>query len=415
MLVKKWRKARLRFNSRKRSTNRIPHGLLQIRPLANIVAIVAIKCIIVSIASCKSRLMGVVVLVWVSKRMLKISAVIVLALLFAPVGFASASTPAKLFHWSNPMQISRHGIRDPAVIRWKHAYYLVYTMWTFSGRNPRWIDRPHQGGSPGIRLYKSTDLKHWKPVGWLVRNSALPRNCPYKDRFWAPHITPYRGKFYLTFTADNWLAKKYNPAGTWGTAGWAFIGVANKITGPYRHITWLKGGTCDLNLLPTRHKLYAIYPAYNIYEQQIDVRHLNHGIVHLVGPRKLIVKAHNPALCRGPYGKPHYLEGCWPMKIGSHYYCFFAITYSKAYKTGVLYANHPTGPWTIDPRGAIFWGGHLSVVRGPANRYWFCYRDEKFPRYWGYFCIDPMSFTSSGRIICGKPTLGPQSIGPSSH
>lgn len=341
------------------------------------------------------------------------SILVVLALL---LGFASTAfkmADGKTFSWTNPMVISRHGIRDPAVMRWHHAYYLVFTMWTFSGRDAKALDRPHQGGSPGIRLYKSTDLKHWKPVAWLVKNSDLPRNCPYKDRFWAPHITRFAGKFYLTFTGDNWLKKKYNPAGDWGTAGWAFIGVANKITGPYKHITWIKGGTCDLNLLPTHHgKLYAIYPAYNIYEQQLDVRHLNRGIVRLVGPKKLIVRAHNPALCQSKYGKPHYLEGCWPMKIGTHYYSFFAITYSKAYKTGVLYANSPTGPWTIDPRGAIFWGGHLSVARGPAKHYWFCYRDEKFPRYWGYFCIDPMTFAHNGHIICGKPTLGLRTIRP---
>ncbi len=340
-----------------------------------------------------------------------IIAVAVLTALVIGAGLASRAS-AKTFSWANPMQITRHGLRDPAVTRWHGAYYLVFTMYTFSGRDPAHLAQPHQGGSPGIRLYKSHDLKRWKPVCWLVKNSKLPNNCPYKDRFWAPHLTAYHGKFYLTFTADNWLKKKYNPAGSWGAAGWAFIGVANKITGPYRHITWIKGGTCDLNLLPTRHKLYAIYPAYNIYEQQLNVSGLDHGKVRLTGPRKLIVKAHAAALCHGKFGKPNYLEGCWPLKMGRHYYTFFAITYKKAYETGVLYANAPTGPWTCDPRGAIFWGGHLSVVKGPAEHVWFCYRDEKFPRYWGMFCIDPLTFGPGGRIICHGPTLGRQATKP---
>jgi xylan 1,4-beta-xylosidase len=116
-----------------------------------------------------------------------------------------AAGPA--FTWSNPLPFEhsegqtapRREIRDPCIIRESDRYYLVFTMWPFRGREEKYLAEPNAGGSPGIVLYSSPDLKAWKFESWLVKSSDLPANCPYKHRFWAPEIHKMGGKFYLVF------------------------------------------------------------------------------------------------------------------------------------------------------------------------------------------------------------------------
>jgi beta-xylosidase len=289
-------------------------------------------------------------------------------------------------------------------------------MWPFSGREENRIDLPDQGGSPGIGLYKSKDLMNWTFDRWLVKSSDLPENCPYKNRFWAPEIHKFGNKYYLIFTADNWIKKEYNPAGSWGSAGYAFVGIANKITGPYKHITCIDGGACDTTLFQdTDGKTYAFIPRYNIDVQQIDLSGLDHGVVHLIGKPKTIVQPNNSDI--GLKASPSYLEGPWAEKINGEYYLFFAEIYNDpkypemmGYRTGVAYADNPLGPWKKDPRGYVFYGGHLGVFTGPDGRKWFSYRIEKDNAARGLLAIDPFDIDSRGNVQAEKPTLGPQTI-----
>lgn len=90
------------------------------------------------------------------------------------------------FTWSNPLPLRytegqtapRTELRDPCVIREGDTYYLVFTMWPFRNREPNRLDQPNQGGSPGIALYSSPDLKQWKFEKWLVKSSELPEIEP---------------------------------------------------------------------------------------------------------------------------------------------------------------------------------------------------------------------------------------------
>jgi xylan 1,4-beta-xylosidase len=136
--------------------------------------------------------------------------------------------------------------RDPAIIRDGGTYYLVFTHFPFThhtSRDPKKID---SNSSPGIRLYSSKDLKSWTFENWLVKSSELPVECPYKHRFWAPEIHKFGQKYYLIFYADNWIKDEYNSAGKMGYV--AFVGISDKVSGPYEHISWLKGVGCDTTL-----------------------------------------------------------------------------------------------------------------------------------------------------------------------
>jgi beta-xylosidase len=325
---------------------------------------------------------------------------------------AALACHASDFAWSNPLPFAytegqtapRSEVRDPCIVREGDTYYLVFTMYPFRNREEKFLNEPNQGGSPGIALYSSRDLKSWKFANWLVKSAELPENCPYKNRFWAPEIHKLSGKFYLIFTADNWLKNAFNPAGTWGTAGWAFVGVANKITGPYEHITWIRGAGCDTTLFGDgAGRTYACIPRGNLDVQEIDLTRLAQGEVQLLGKPQRIVTADNRDI--GVAAKPEYLEGPWVEQIGAKYCLFYAEIYrDKAfpdwlgYWTGVAYADQPLGPWRKDPRGKLFPGGHLAVFDGPDGRKWFSFRGESPGPAHGKLGLAPFALDAQGRI-----------------
>ncbi len=311
--------------------------------------------------------------------------------LFAADQRQPVAGPLVGFEYTEGQTAPRSEVRDPCIIRDGAAYFLVFTMYPFRNREEKHLQEPNQGGSPGIALYSSPDLKAWTFVNWLVKSSDLPDDCPYKNRFWAPEIHKIAGKFYLIFTADNWLKKEYNPAGTWGSAGYAFVGVADKITGPYQRISYIKGAACDTTLFGDADgKTYAFIPRGDIDVQEIDL-----NAMKLVGQPKRIVTADNSDI--GVAAKPEYLEGPWVKKIGSTYCLFYAAIYKDqrhpdwlGYWTGVAYADHPLGPWKKDPRGKVFLGGHLAVFDGPDGRPWLSYRGESGGSTHGKLCIAPL-------------------------
>lgn len=91
---------------------------------------------------------------------------------------------------------------------------------------------------------------------------------------------------------------------------------------------------------------------------------------------------------------------------GDHaYYLFFAEIYRDAagkewagYRTNVAVADRMEGPWRKDPRGQVFFGGHLAVFDGPYGRKWFSYRWEKDGRARGRLCADPLELDAQGRV-----------------
>lgn len=348
-----------------------------------------------------------------------LAALSAVAALLAMCSGCAAAAADRPFTWTNPLALRyaegqaapRTEVRDPCIIREGDTYYLVFTMWPFRGRDVRFLKEPNQGGSPGIAMYASRDLKTWRFEKWLVRSSELPESCPYKNRFWAPEIHKIHGKFYLIFTADNWIRKEHNPAGTWGSAGYAFIGVADRITGPYEHITYVDGGTCDMTLFGDDDgQVYAVKPKSDLYIQKIDLSGLPKGKVRLLGRERRVVACRNDDI--GAPTSPEYLEGPWMEKINGKYYLFHAGIYKDrgfpsflGYRTNVAYADRIEGPYRKDPRGQVFFGGHLAVFDGPDGRKWFSYRWEKDNRVRGRLCIDPFDVDGQGRVQAKEEAL----------
>lgn len=122
-----------------------------------------------------------------------------------------------------------------------------------------------------------------------------------------------------------------------------------------------------------------------------------------VGDERKIVACSNADI--GLAVSPEYLEGPWLEKIGATYCLFFAENFRDekqpaflGYRTGVAYADSLQGPWKKDPRGHVFFGGHLAVFDGPDGGKWFSYRWEKDARVRGRLCVDPLALGADGRV-----------------
>lgn len=334
--------------------------------------------------------------------------VLILVVLMAGVMQAAVAATAALITYSNPLPFtyeshgqSRSEVRDPCIIRDGDRYYVVFTMHPFSPRDEKHLQDPDQGSSPGIRIYSSTDFTSWRDDGWLVKSSELPENSPYRHQFWAPEIHRFNGRFYLIFTASNWSAKQFNLQEGY----YAFIGVADHVTGPYRHITKVPNGPCDTTLFTdAAGAFYLAMPRRDIAVQQVDLSKLEQDAITRVGKEITVATSANDAGMDGP--SPEYLEGPWVEHVGARYYLFYAANYGKAgYWTGVATADSPLGPYRKDPRGKIFFGGHLAVFDGPDGRKWFSYRGENANKARGLLCVDPFDIDVEGKVQA-KDSLG---------
>ena len=331
---------------------------------------------------------------------------------FGAVGDEGAkdAKPGSVFTWSNPIYFQGMGphdsVRDPAITRDGDVYYLVFTMWPFRNYTDRNPNLPDLGSSPGIALYSSRDLETWKLETWILKSSDLPQDCPYKHQFWAPEIHKIGARYYVIFGGSNWIDARYNAFGRMGY--WQFIGVSDKITGPYSHFTALKGPGVDTSLFQDDDgKTYVVWPRTEIHP--VNLSRIDEGIV-TVGAQ--LSQAAVPDDFKA-IGKPapETIEGPYMIKHGGTYYCFFAETYRGPggfYDTGVATAKSLNGPWKLDPRWRIFPGGHQAEFVGPDGRWWTSYKHEQSSAD-PWLSIDPIAFDADGSVQV-KPTLGPKSV-----
>ncbi len=309
------------------------------------------------------------------------------------------------FTWANPIYYQGNGpgadIHDPDILNDNGVYYCVATMAPFRNYTDRAPQLPDLGSAPGISLYASRDLKVWKFQNWLLKSSELPEDCPYKHQFWAPELHKFNGRYYVIFGGSNWIDDKYNIGGHMGY--YQFVGVADKITGTYKHFVALKGPGVDTSLFQDDDgKTYAVWPWNEIHP--IDLTQIDQDKV-TVGPK--VSQATIPADFKA-IGKavPNTVEGPYLIKRAGTYYCFFAETYPDLYATGIAMSRSLAGPWHLDPRWRVFPGGHQAEFVGPDGRWWTAYKHERSETT-PWLSIDPIDFDADGMVQM-TPTTGLQ-------
>ena len=105
-------------------------------------------------------------------------------------------------------------IRDPYIVLIEDTYYLV-------GTSPAYWE----GYTPGVRMWSSKDLIDWKFEGVVWSADDMGEDDWCKNRFWAPELFAYKGKYYITASCRN--EKNGTPFGM-------FLAVADCVTGPYQ-------------------------------------------------------------------------------------------------------------------------------------------------------------------------------------
>jgi beta-xylosidase len=190
------------------------------------------------------------------------------------------------------------------------------------------------------------------------------------------------------------------------------VGVADKITGPYKHISYIKGGACDTSLFAdTDGRTYAVIPrgGMGIHIQQIDLTRIDEDQVELLGQPALIMAPSNKDI--GVETNPKTVEGPWLEKINGRYYLFHAAYYTdqappewEGYWVNVAVADAVGGPYKKDPRGKLFLGGHAAIFNGPKGVKYFSYRNEVngSPEH-RKLSIDPFIIDSNGQVQTPAP------------
>jgi xylan 1,4-beta-xylosidase len=100
---------------------------------------------------------------------------------------------------------------DPSVCRVGADYYLVCSSFEYF---------------PGIPVFHSGDLVHWKQVGHCLTRAEQVSfdGCRASGGVWAPTIRHHRGEFFMTTTdttgRGNFILRAKDPAGPWSNPVW---------------------------------------------------------------------------------------------------------------------------------------------------------------------------------------------------
>lgn len=84
---------------------------------------------------------------------------------------------------------------DPSILKDGKDYYMTNTSLNYL---------------PGLRVWHSTDLKSWQPIGYALNK--------FVGEVWAPDLIKHGDTYYIYFPAypgTNWVVTAKNPAGPW--------------------------------------------------------------------------------------------------------------------------------------------------------------------------------------------------------
>jgi beta-xylosidase len=345
------------------------------------------------------------------------------------------------FTWHNPI-LSKDipAIRDPQIIPFEGAYYLIGTSPPFWGRENG------DGPSPGVKMWRSDDLLNWSFHKMLIdRGDVLP-DAWYRDNFWAPEIHLSGGRFYLTFNCQNNTGHRF-PHQNVGLA------VSDRIDGPYEILTkdkplWAQAN--DATLLTDDDGRSYLFVS-DIWGAEVDLKN-----ARLISEKKKLIDQE-----RGKWDGM-IIEGPVAFKRDGLYYLLYSSN-TRGYEVGYATAKSPLGPYTKgknspffgaqskkicdsrppdlhcpfdgDPDSPYLGCGHNTVFKGPGNRDWICchyeldfdehnpghtYRDffptgnaegkNKGPYRIELLGMDPFWFDENGDLHSHQPSYKEQTI-----
>lgn len=267
--------------------------------------------------------------------------------------------PVPAGHYRNPVLAGFHA--DPSVVGANGRFYLVNSSFAYF---------------PGIPVFESTDLVHWKQIGNVIDRPGIVSfdGMGMSRGIFAPAISYHDGLFYVVTTAvdsgGNFIVTARDPAGPWSEPHWL-----HGIGGIDPSLYFDEDGRAFLvnNDAPAGTPRYEGHRA--IWMQQIDRATLNP-----VGPRKVLVDGGVD-----PTTKPIWIEGPHLYKREGWYYLSAAEGGTgPQHSQVVLRSRNVWGPYVpfagnpiltqrdlpVDRPLPITNAGHADLVEGPDGSWW---------------------------------------------
>lgn len=301
----------------------------------------------------------------------------------------------------NPSMAELPGnIRDPFILRVGDAYYLTGSSYPF------WKEP-----CPGLKLYKSHDLRKWEFVTWLIRREDIDPAAWYIDRLWAPEILATEHGYYLTFNGRNESAEHPHPLSC--AVAWA-----EHIEGPYTVLTQDKPALAGIR-----------YPNGRAYDVENDASLFEEdGRYYIFFSNRGGIWATEIELpaCK-PVGEvrqvvPAREEGCWDTKIEGPFvykrdglYYLFYSSFTGPYSVGCVRARSILGPYSPSPDAPLIYphegtgiahSGHNCVFTTPAGTVLTAYHMQLHEDMTERLAISELRFGPDGAVSTDAPDVG---------
>jgi beta-xylosidase len=307
-------------------------------------------------------------------------------------------------YYTNPVS-NITGIGDPFVLTYDGVYYMYCTSETLLKK--------------GFYVWTSKDLVNWEKQG-LALSNRTPGVLGI-NRFWAPEVVSYKGKFYMTYSAadtDNILKLS--------------LAVSDNPLGPFKNYKspWYdhKLNHIDATIfIDDNGKLYTYFLrdcSTNFINgrstSQLFVAQLSKDLKSFVSEPKLVI---TPDKELEDLNQTRlWNEGPFVLKHkGTYYMTYSANGYNtKEYCVAYATANNPIGPWIKAKENPILKANMAIGVSGPGHNS-FAYSPngkELFMIYHAHtfpdkpsgnraVYIDRVSFVDGKMVVYG-PTKSPQ-------
>lgn len=277
---------------------------------------------------------------------------------------------------------------DPSIVRVGSDYYMVNSSFTFF---------------PCIPISHSTDLVNWKVIGHAITNPEWANIDDLEGGrgYWAPDISYYNGKFYITATL------RYNDTGKFRRQ---IVVSSEKPEGPYSKPAFFDEDGIDPSIFTD-----VDGRRYMLLNRGARIFELNADCTEQISDAELLFYGDNK---RAPEG-PHLLY-----KDG-YYYLFEAeggtalmhqITVSRSKTLKGVYEPCPYNPIMTqkDYDAAITCCGHGKPVQTQDGDWYIVYLCNRLLNgEWGMLgretCLDPITWTPDGWPIVNNLN-GPSSL-----
>ncbi|WP_231584169.1 glycoside hydrolase family 43 protein [Domibacillus indicus] len=222
---------------------------------------------------------------------------------------------------------------DPCIVRVEEDFYIITS--TFE-----WF--------PGIPVYHSRDLVHWRHITNILTDHVEFEGNPDSAGVWAPALSFHDGLFYLVYTDVKRSKYPFKDAHN-------YLRTAEKITGPWSEPVFLNSGSFDPSLF---HDDDGRKWFLNVHwDYRMEGRNKSAGIVmqeyseeeKLKGPVFHIFEGTDLRKTEAPHLYKH----------GGYYYLVTAEGGTgSTHAVTVARAKNITGPYKVDPENPMMTSAH---------------------------------------------------------